>query len=98
MAGHSDYTHGKMPIDGHKKTFSGFVHVSAYFTAFFVVVLLMPTLVFAANIAWLPALIATFIVGVIIAPIFKLGGGWFATLIGLTALTLIIVALASIFS
>ena len=66
MAGKSEYIHGEMPLDGHNSTFSGFVRQSAFYTAFFIVALLMPILVFGANIAWLPALIATFIVGVII--------------------------------
>ncbi|PHS41256.1 MAG: hypothetical protein COA91_02775 [Robiginitomaculum sp.] len=98
MAGKSEYIHGEMPLDGHNSTFSGFVRQSAFYTAFFIVALLMPILVFGANIAWLPALIATFIVGVIITPAFKLGGGWIATLVGLAVLTLMIVALVAIFS
>ncbi len=96
MSGNSDYIHGNMPIDGHNKVFSGFVRLSAFFTAFFIVVLLMPTLVFGANIAWFPALIATFIVGLIITPAFKLGGGWIATLIGLAVFTGAIGVLISI--
>ncbi|MBL4855086.1 MAG: aa3-type cytochrome c oxidase subunit IV [Robiginitomaculum sp.] len=96
MAEHSEYIHGNMPIDGQDKTFSGFVRLSAFFTVFFVVVLLMPILVFGANIAWFPALIATFIVGVILTPVFKLGGGWIATLIGLAFLTGLIGILVSV--
>jgi len=98
MAEHSEYIHGNMPIDGHNKVFSGFVHLSAFFTALTIVVLLMPILVFGANIAWLPALIATFIVGVILTPAFKLGGGWIATLIGLAFLTGLTGVLISVFS
>ncbi len=98
MAGNSDYTHGEMSIDGHNSTFSGFVRYSAFFTAFFIVVLLMPILVFGANIAWLPALIVTFIVGIIITPAFKLGGGWIATLIGMAFLTGILGVLVSVLS
>ncbi len=82
----SDYVHGKMSIVGQDKTFKGFVKISAFATAFFIVVLLMPILVFAANVSWPLALIITFIVGIVISPAFKLGGGWYATLFGLAIL------------
>ncbi len=82
----SDYIHGKMDTVGQDKTFKGFVRLSAFFTAFLIVVLLMPILVFGANLGWPTALIATFIVGLIISPAFKLGGGWYATLFGLAIL------------
>ncbi len=98
MAGHTDYIHGTMPIDGHKKTYVGFAKISAFFTAFIVVILLMPILVFTAHMAWLPALIVTFIVGVVIAPMFKLGGGWYALLIGMAILTAIISFLIALFA
>jgi hypothetical protein len=86
----TEYVHGTMETGGHDKTFNGFVKTSAFLTAFFVVILLMPILVFAAHISWFPALIATFIIGVILAPIFKLGGSWYATLFGLAVITFII--------
>jgi len=82
----SNYTHGKMSIVGQDKTFKGFIRMSAFFTAFTIVVLLMPTLVFGANMGWPSALIVTFIVGIVISPAFKLGGGWYATLFGLAIL------------
>ena len=89
-SGHSDYIHGTMAVDGHDKTFKGFARTSSFVTAFLVVILLMPILIFAANIAWFPALIITFIVGVLISPAFKLGGGWYATLFGLGVLGFIL--------
>ncbi|MCF6219636.1 MAG: aa3-type cytochrome c oxidase subunit IV [Robiginitomaculum sp.] len=82
----SDYVHGNMSIVGQDKTFKGFVRLSAFFTAFFIVVLLMPILVFGAKLGWPLALVISFIVGVVIAPAFKLGGGWYATLFGLAIL------------
>ena len=86
----SEYVHGTMETAGHDKTFNGFVKTSSFLTAFFVVVLLMPILVFAAHVSWFPALIATFIVGIVIAPIFKLKGGWYATLFGLAVVAFIL--------
>lgn len=82
----SDYTHGNMNIVGQDKTFKGFLRLSSFFTAFFIVFLLMPILVFGAHMAWPGALIISFIVGIVIAPAFKLGGGWYATLVGLAVL------------
>ncbi len=89
-SGHSDYIHGTMPVDGHDKTFKGFARTSAFVTAFLIVVLLMPILIFAVNVAWFPALIITFIVGALISPPLKLGGGWYATLFGLAVLGFIL--------
>jgi len=98
MSGHSDYIRGSMPIVGQDKTFMGFIKASAFFTAFLTVVLLMPILVFGAGMTWLPALIVTFIIGLILAPIFKLGGAWYGTLVGLAivggVVSMIISALA----
>ena len=82
----SDYTHGEMSIVGQDKTFKGFLRLSSFFTAFFIVLLLMPILVFGANMAWPGALIISFIVGIVIAPAFKLGGGWYATLVGMAVI------------
>ncbi len=89
-SGHSDYIHGTMAVDGHDKTFKGFTRASSFITAFLIVILLMPILIFAAGMAWFPALIATFVVGVLISPAFKLGGSWYATLFGLGVLGFIL--------
>ncbi len=84
---HSDYIRGEMPVFGHDKTFKGFVKISAFTTAFIIVVLLMPILVFTAHMSWLPALIATVVVGLLIAPPLKLGGAWYMTLFGMAGVT-----------
>jgi hypothetical protein len=75
-----------MSTVGQDKTFKGFVRISAFLTAFFIVILLMPILVFGAKLGWPIALVITFIVGLLISPAFKLGGGWYATLFGLAVL------------
>ena len=81
--GHSDYVRGTMPMQAHEKTFSGFMKGSAFSTAFIAVSLIMPILVFCTPMSWGPALIISFIVGLILGPAFKLGGGWYGTLIAL---------------
>lgn len=82
----SNYVHGQMPVLAKETTFKGFLRFSSFATAFLVVVLLMPILVFTAHVDWKLALAITFIVGLIVTKPFKLGGGWVMTLFGLTIL------------
>ena len=89
--GHSDYTHGTMKMDAHDKTFAGFIKGSAFATAVIAVSLIMPILVFCTSMTWGPALLVSFIIGLILGPVLKLGGSWYGTLIALA----IIGALAS---
>ena len=86
-AGHSDYTRGEMPVDAHRGTFTGFMAGTKYGGAFLVVVLLFPTLLFSTSIAWLPSLIATVIVGIVIGAALKLKGAWYATVIAMAIVT-----------
>lgn len=96
-SGHSDYVRGTMPIDGHGKTFDGFIKGSAFITAFLIVVLLMPILLFAVHLAWLPSLIVTFVVGLILAPLLKLGGAWYGVLVGMAAVTSLLCLAIAVF-
>lgn len=90
----SHYVRGTMPIDGHQRTFTGFMKISAFATAFLAVILLFPILALCTPMGWLTSLIITFIVGLMIAPLFKLRGSWYGMLIGLAVLgTLIILML-----
>lgn len=82
-AGHSNHTHGEMPIDAHKGTFSGFIKGSALMTAIITVSLIMPTLVFCTSVTWGPALLISFVIGLILGPVLKLGGSWYGILIAL---------------
>ncbi len=89
MTSHSDYVHGEMSTVGQDKTFKGFLRISSFLTAFFIVILLFPILMFAVHLSWFPSLIITFVVGLLISYPFKLGGSWFMTLSGMAVLTLI---------
>ncbi len=91
----SEYVHGNMNIATNDKAFKGFVRISAFCTAFFIVVLLMPILVFGVHLDWPAALVFSFVVGIAISPAFKLGGGWIGTLFGLAILASIIGLLSS---
>jgi hypothetical protein len=93
--GNSDYQHGTMPLEGHNHTFSGFIKFSAFATAVIAVCLIMPILVFCTSVTWFPALITTFIIGLILGPVLKLGGGWYGTLIALAIVGAIVSVLIS---
>lgn len=94
-AEHSDYVRGTMPVDAHEGTFGGFMSTTRYGSALIALVVLMPTLVFGTALTWFPALIVTFIVGVILGISLKLKGGWYAGIIGLSIFTAIVCALLS---
>ncbi len=96
MAGsHSDYKHGDMEITAQEGTFDGFMAGTMYGGAAIIVGLLFPILVFGAGLSWLPSLIASVVVGVLIGIGLKLKGAWYASLIGIGLVTGIICAIFS---
>lgn len=78
---HSNYTRGKMPVQAQSGTFSGFMGLTVYGTCALAVILLMPILVFAVHLSWFPALIISFVLGVILGMVFKLKSGWYVGLV-----------------
>jgi hypothetical protein len=84
-----------MKMDAHTKTFSGFIKGSAFGTAFIAVSLIMPILVFCTSMTWGPALIISFIIGLILGPVMKLGGSWYGTLIALAIIGAVVSVLIS---
>ena len=85
--GHSDYKRGSMEVDAQSGTFSGFMGGTKYGGSLIALFVLMPTLVFAVGMHWLPALFATLIFGVVLGVVLKFKGGWYVGLIGLAFLT-----------
>ncbi len=98
MAGaDSNYNRGDMEITEQKGTFGGFMGLTVYGGALIALMLLFPILtVGGVHLGWLPALIITFVVGVIIGVALKLKGTWFATITILAILTAIVCALTSL--
>ena len=80
--GHSDYNRGAMEINAQKGTFSGFMGGTVYGSSALILMLLMPILVFAVGLGWVPSLIATFVLGMLIGLGLKLKSGWYVGLIG----------------
>ncbi len=94
-AEHSNYVHGEMPVEAHRGTFSGFMALTKYGAAFLVVTLLFPTLFFGTSLGWLPALVTSFVVGIVIGVGLRFKGAWFASIGGLAVVTGLLCALFS---
>ena len=80
----SDYTPGSMPVEAQSHTFGGFMNLTMYGGCLIVFTLLYPILVFCTPLAWFPSLVVAAVVGIILGVVFKLKGGWFAAVVGLS--------------
>jgi hypothetical protein len=96
-SGHSDYTHGTMEVEAQSGTFSGFMEGTKYGGALIALVVIMPTLIFGVSQHWLPALLITFVLGIILGVALKLKGGWYVGIAGLSVLVAIFCAILSAF-
>lgn len=94
--GNSDYTRGTMEVDAQSGTFSGFMGGTKYGGSAISLIVMMPTLVFAVGLHWLPALVTTVIIGFIIGAALKLKGGWYVGLVGAAVFTAIFCFLLSL--
>ena len=86
----SDYTRGEMEISEQSNTFDGFISASVYGTGLLIMLLIASVLIFAAGISWLIAVSVMAVVGILYGVFLKLGGGWFATVIGLSIFTFLL--------
>lgn len=77
----SDYKRGEMEVTAHKHTFGGFMNWTVYGGSMVALVVIYPTLVFGAKMAWAPALFVTLVVGILLGMGLKLKGGWYAGVI-----------------
>ena len=96
-AEHSDYVRGTMGVDGHKKTFGGFMGYTVYGGAAIALIVIYPTLIFGTPLGWLASLIVTLILGVVLGLALKLKGAWYggmiATAVPIAICTAIIAAI-----
>ena len=77
----TSYVKGTMGVDGHKKTFGGFMGTTVYGGAALALIVIFPTLVFGVSMSWASALIVTLILGIILGLALKLKGAWYAGVI-----------------
>lgn len=79
-AEHSDYQRGTMGVDGHRKTFGGFMGTTVYGGAALALIVIFPVLVFGVHMGWFASLITTLVIGVILGLALKLKGAWYAVM------------------
>jgi len=93
--GHSDYKHGSMEVTAQSGTFSGFMGGTKYGGALIVLVVFMPTLVFAVGLNWFPSLIATVVFGIVLGLALKFKPGWY---VGIIAISILVAFISLILS
>ncbi|MCU0883037.1 MAG: aa3-type cytochrome c oxidase subunit IV [Hyphomonadaceae bacterium] len=99
MAGQDDtYTHGSMEISDQTGTYKGFLVWATWGSLICALAVLFLSLVFAAGQPWLGSLFGVAALGVVAGMAMKLGGGWFATVVGLTVVSLISGGIATVVS
>jgi len=81
---HSDYEHGTMPVEAQSGTFGGFMNLTVYGGSMIAFMLLYPILVFCTPLVWVPSLGVSLVFGIILGLVFKLKGGWYGAIIGLS--------------
>ena len=97
MAG-SDYVHGSMDIEEQKRTWDGFITGSVWGSFIIILAVAYATLALATGLHWMVALGICVALGIGGGLLLGMGGAWIATVIGLTALAVIVQLLIAIFS
>lgn len=92
----TEYKHGEMPVDGHHKTYNGFMVGSIWGGGLILVICLYAILTFAAGFAWLPSLIATVIIGFLYGLALKMKISWYAAVIALAIFGAIVSIIISV--
>lgn len=96
---HSDYERGEMEIASQRGTFDGFMGFTVYGGAFIALSLIFAILtVGGVGLTWFPALVITFIIGVIAGAALKLNATWFASITILGGITGLICAIVGLFT
>lgn len=90
MANPSQHPHGEMPVEGHDKTYAGFIGGSVWGGGIILLLCLYSILTFAAHFAWIPSLVGTFVVGILYGMALKMKTGWYATVFGLAVFAAIV--------
>ena len=83
MGTSSNYTPGDMAVDGHVKTYGGFLNGTVWGAGLIILTCLYAILTFAAQFPLPPALLGTAVVGVLYGLALKMKTGWYALVVGL---------------
>jgi len=97
-AGSSNYNRGEMEINAQSGTFTGFMSGTKYGGVAIMLVVVMPVLVFALGLHWMPSLAVTVVLGILAGIGLKFKGGWYVGLIAtaiLTAITCVLLSLVA---
>lgn len=94
--GNSNYVRGSMEVEAQSGAFSGFMGGTKYGGSAIALIVLLPTLIFAVNMTYFPALIATLVLGVLLGLGLKLKGGWYVGIIAAAVLTTLLVGLGAL--
>ena len=86
----ADYTRGKMDISDQSSTWSGFMTATLWGSAIIVLAVAYMAFTLALGMNWLVALVICAGAGLIGGLLRGMGGAWIATVIGLSALAVII--------
>jgi Bacterial aa3 type cytochrome c oxidase subunit IV len=97
MASHDDtYVHGTMEIADQSGTYKGFLVWATWGALLTSLAVLFLSLVFAGGQPWLGSLFGVAALGIVAGLAMKLGGAWFATVVGLTVVSLISGGIATV--
>ncbi|MEL6323232.1 MAG: aa3-type cytochrome c oxidase subunit IV [Pseudomonadota bacterium] len=97
MAG-TDYVHGEMDITEQSRTWNGFMTATVWGSFIIALVVGYATLTLALGMHWMVALGLLVVGGLIGGAAMGMGGAWFATVLGLAAIALVVQVMISLFS
>jgi uncharacterized membrane protein YdcZ (DUF606 family) len=86
----SSYERGAQDLSQHNETYGRIMDVTIWSAGLIGVSVLFFSMVFAAKMAWMPALVISFVAAILAGMVLKRGGAWHATMTGLAILTLIL--------
>ena len=95
-SGSSNYNRGEMNVQAQSGTFGGFMGLTKYGSVAVALVVLMPVLVYGAGMAWFPALVATFVFGIVVGTALKFKGVYYASLVGTAIFVAVVCFLLSL--
>lgn len=96
--GESDYVHGKMDIAEQEQTFEGFLKGTVWGSGIIILIVGYATLTLSAGMNWIIALALMAGAGLAGGAFMGMGIAWFAAVIGMTALAVVVQILIALFS